>query len=163
MAQDFSDLYDFSTMTDDEIYDVVVQHLREYPEVDADWIQVNVRDGTVILSGRVGSDAEVSIAEKIVVEILGVEDFTNELVVDELHRGELPMAADDAFTAEEEVDDQMGEGRGVQQSDTAEHLVEDLEALSFGTHDMQAAIEDGASYQPPDRPIPDGYGSRENH
>ncbi len=159
---DFSNLYDFATMTDDEVYDVVVQHLREYPEIDAEWIQVNVRDGQVTLSGRVGSDGEVQVAEKILVEILGVEDVVNELVVDELHRGDMPEAADDALTADEEVDDQLGEV-SMAHSDTAEHLVEDLEAMAFGTHDVQTAIEDGASYQPPDRPIPDGYGSRENH
>lgn len=161
---DFTNLYDFTTMTDDEIYEVVVQHLGEYPEIDAGWIEVNVSGGHVTLSGRVGSDGEVQVAEKILVEILGVEEFTNELMVDELHRGERPLAADDAFTEEEEIDDQLGEGSGGgQHSDTAEHLVEDLESLSFGTHDMQTAIEEGASYQPPDRPIPDGYGSRESH
>jgi hypothetical protein len=25
------------------------------------------------------------------------------------------------------------------------------------------AIEEGTSYEPPDRPVADGYGSRENH
>ncbi|HEX8695171.1 MAG TPA: BON domain-containing protein [Longimicrobium sp.] len=163
MRGDFG-AFDFSTMTDDEIYDLVVQHLGEYPELDLGWIDVSVRDGRVTLSGRVSSDGEVQIAEKAVLDVLGVDQdhFTNDLVVDELHRGEMPEAADDAVTADLEVDDQLGE-TSFSQSDTAEHLVEDLEALSYGTHDVGTAIEEGASYEPPDRPVPDGYGNREAH
>ena len=155
------DIFDFSGMTDDELYDVVVQHLQEHPEVDAGWIEVRVRDGHVTLAGRVGSDSEVSVAEQVVTEILGLE-LTNELVVDELHRGEMPEAADDAVTADLESDDQLGETQ-LDQSDTAQHLVEDLDAMTYGTHDVGTAIEEGASYEPPDRPVPDGYRSTENH
>ncbi len=162
MARDFSDLYDFGTMSDDEIYDVVMQHLGEYPELDMGWIEVAVNDGHVVLSGRVGSDGEAQVAEKTLVEVLGLERLTNELVVDELHRGGAPEAADDAAMLDRESDSQLGDPND-QQSDTAAHLVEDLDAQAFGTHDMGAAIQDGASYNPPDRAIPDGYTSRENH
>ncbi|HEX2203810.1 MAG TPA: BON domain-containing protein [Longimicrobium sp.] len=157
------DPYDFTTMDDDEIYDVVLQHLSEYPELDMGWIDVIVKDGRVTLQGRVSSDGEAQIAAQAVLDVLGIADFSNELVVDELHRGEMPEAADDAVTADLEVDDQLGEQKEVNQSDTAAHLVEDLESLSYGTHDAGTAVEEGASYQPPDRPVPDGYGSRENH
>ena len=163
MRGDFG-TFDFSEMNDDEIYDLVVQHLTEYPELDVGWIDVIVRDGHVTLAGRVSSDGEVQIAEKALIDVLGLseESFTNDLVVDELHRGEMPEAADDAVTAELETDDQLG-SRTFTQSDTAEHLVEDLDALTYGTHDAGAAVQDGASYEPPDRPVADGYGSREDH
>ncbi|HVG44581.1 MAG TPA: BON domain-containing protein [Longimicrobium sp.] len=163
MRGDFG-TFDFSEMDDDEIYDLVVQHLTEYPELDVGWIDVIVSGGHVTLSGRVSSDGEVQVAEKALVDVLGLpeESFTNDLVVDELHRGEMPEAADDAVTAELEADDQMG-SPSFSQSDTAEHLVEDLDALTYGTHDAGAAIQEGASYEPPDRPVADGYGSRENH
>ncbi|HEX6747665.1 MAG TPA: BON domain-containing protein [Longimicrobium sp.] len=151
-------------MTDDEIYDLVVQHLGEYPELDMGWIDVAVRNGHVTLSGRVSSDGEVQIAEKGLVEVLGLDEtqLTNELMVDELHRGEMPEAADDAVAQDLETDDQLGETL-FDQSDTAEHLVEDLDAQTYGTHDVGTAVEEGASYEPPDRPVPDGYGSREAH
>jgi hypothetical protein len=163
MLGDFG-TYDFGSMTDDEIYDLVVQHLGEYPELDVGWIEVAVRNGHVTLSGRVSGDGEVQVAEKALVDVLGLDEthFTNDLVVDELHRGEMPVAADDARVADLEVDDQLGEAQ-FDQSDTAEHLVEDLEALTYGTHDVGHAVEEGASYEPPDRPVPDGYGNRENH
>src|SRR3712207_3743197 len=98
------DIFDFSGMTDDELYDLVMQTLRVHPELDPDWIEVRVRDGHVTLSGRVGSDSEVSVAEQVITEILGLEAFTNELVVDELHRGEMSEAADEAVMQDLEVD-----------------------------------------------------------
>lgn len=163
MAQDFSgDLYNLADLSDEELRDLILQELQESPELDPGWIEVDVRDGFVTLSGSVGTDGEVQIVEKIVHDQLGVETYANELVVDDLHRGEQPFAADDAALADLEVDEQLGEPSD-QHSDTAEHLMQDLEADTFGTHDLHQAIRDGTAYEPPDRPIPDGYGSREDH
>jgi hypothetical protein len=162
MAEDFSRSGDFETMSDDEIYDVVVQQLREYPEVDVDSLEVRVRDGHVTLSGRVSGDREVEVAQAAVVDVLGVERFTSELVVDALRRGEAPEAADDAVAADMESDDSLGE-EDPNQMDTAQHLTEDLDAQTYGTRDVQQAVEEGAPYIPPDRPVSDGYGSREDH
>ncbi|HET8654681.1 MAG TPA: BON domain-containing protein [Longimicrobiaceae bacterium] len=156
------ELYDFDQMSDEEIREVVVQHLREYPNIDADWVEVYVRNGFVTLNGEVGTDGEFQVAEEIVHDVLGIEDYSNELVVGEIHRGEAPSGADEAVVQDEEVDDQLGE-TGSQQSDTAEHIMQHLDSDTFGTHDVGTAIRDGTSYVPPDRPIPDGYDSRENH
>lgn len=156
MAKQFSgDLYDFENMSDDEIRAIVLEHLREYPNLDPDDIDVVVRNGAVTLTGRVGTDGEVEVATAVLDDILGLDDFTNELVVDELHRGTAPEAADIAAARNAAVDEQMGEPLD-QQSDTAEHLQEDLESDTFGTHDMGKAIRDGASYSPPDRPTGGG-------
>lgn len=162
MASNGGRAFDFSAMSDDELYDLVLQQLGEHPEVDADNIEVRVRDGAVTLAGRVGSDTEASVAEHVLTGLLGLEDVTSELVVDALRRGQMPEAADDAVAADLEVDDQAGEGNQ-QQSDTAAHLVEDLETETFGTHDVGTAVEEGATYIPPDRPRGDGYGNRERH
>jgi hypothetical protein len=156
------ELYDFEQMTDDEIRSVVVEHLREYPNLDAGWIDVRVRDGRVTLGGQVGTDSERLVAEEVVHDVLGIQNYANELVIDELHRGELPEAADEAATLEEEIDDQVGDVE-LQQSDTAEHLMENLDAETYGTHDLGTSIRDGTPYVPPDRPVADGYGSGENH
>lgn len=162
MAPDLNSFYNFSDMTDDELYDVVKQHLDEQPNIDVDSITIEVRDGHVTLGGRVATDAEVQIPEKIVVELMGIDEFTNEIVVDETMRGDMPEAIDDALAYENELDSQIGNGND-QQSDTAAHLVEDLEAETYGTHDAAAAAQEGQAYEPPDHPIADGYGSRENH
>lgn len=161
--QDFDELFfDFDNMDDEEVYDVVQQQLREYPNLDPGRIEVSVRDGHVTLAGRVGTDGEKQVAEKVVVETLGITKFSNELVVSELARGDVPEAADEAAAYEAELDEQMGGGTS-SQSDTAAHLAEDLDAETFGTRDMQKAVEEGATYEPPDRPIAEGYGSEEQH
>lgn len=163
MARQFGgDVYDFDNMTDDEIRQVVVEHLREYPNLDAGWIDVAVKDGFVTLSGRVGTDGEVQVAESVIGDVLGLESYANELVVDELHRGERSEAADEAVVQDEEVEENSGEPAR-NQSDTAAHLAENLEDEMYGTHDVGEAIQDGLPYVPPDRPTSDGYDSRENH
>jgi hypothetical protein len=160
--QQGGDVFDFGNMTDAEIRAVVVEHLRESPSLDADAIQVTVRNGHVVLEGRVGTDGEVQVAEAILDDVLGIEDYSNDLVVDEAYRYSLPEAADDAEERVDEMDDQLGDSDD-QQSDTAEHLQEDLESETYGTHDVGTAVRDGTAYTPPDRPMPDGYDSRENH
>lgn len=156
-------MLDADGMSDDELYDAILQQFNEQPEIDTGWIDVQVKDGQVTLSGRVGSDSEIRIAENILTDVLGIRSVANELVVDELHRGTNPEAADDAVVADLEVDDQRGEQGSKSTSDTADHLVEDLDGQAYGTHDMQSAIEEGMSYEPPDRPTADGYGSGEAH
>ena len=59
------ELFDFSDMTDDEIRQVVIEHFREYPNIDANAIEVTVRNGHVMLEGRVGTDAEVQVASAV--------------------------------------------------------------------------------------------------
>ncbi len=156
------DLYDFENMTDDEVRQIVLEQLRDSPSLDADDIDVDVVAGVVSLSGRVGTDSEVQVAEAIIDDLLGIDRFINDLVVDALRRGSDPSAADDTAEMETERGDRIGGGTS-QQSDTADHLVEDLDAETHGTRDMGEAIRDGATYTPPDGPGSDGYGSREDH
>ncbi len=156
------DIYDFGNMTDDEVRGVVMEHLRERTNLDVDDMDVAVRDGMVTLTGRVGTDAEVEVAGEILDDVLGLDRYSNDLVVDELRRGITPLDDDALMAAPGGGEDQLG-GSDLQQSDTAEHLVEDLDSETLGTHDMGRAIRDAAPYSPPDGPVGDGYGSREDH
>ncbi|MDQ3520744.1 MAG: BON domain-containing protein [Gemmatimonadota bacterium] len=162
MARDFDRMLDTEGLSDDELYDLIIQQFNEQPELDTGWIDVSVRNGLVTLSGRVGTDSEVRTAENILNDVLGIREFANELIVDELHREMAPEAADDAAAADREADDQRGE-RNMSTEDSAQHLIEDLDGQTFGTHDLQSAIQDGIPYVPPDRPMADGYGSGEDH
>lgn len=164
MAREFDgDIFDFEQMTDDEVREVVLEHLREQPNLDVDDIDIAVLDGRVTLSGRVGTDEEVQVAGSILDDVLGIDRYSNELVVDAIRRGEAPMAADDEVASLDPSLAEHGGGANLQQSDTAEHLVEDLESEAHGTHDMGQAIRDAVAYTPPDSPVGDGYESRENH
>lgn len=162
MPKEYGGVFNTQDMTDDELQELVVQQLREYPNIDPDWIDVDVREGRVTLSGTVGTDGEKQVAEKVIAEVLGVPEYVNELIVNAQHRHQLPEAVDDAAVEEEELDDHLG-GDTRMQSDTAAHLVDDPESEAFGTRDMQQAIQEGSTYIPPDRPMPDGYGSEERH
>ncbi|MBA4156596.1 MAG: BON domain-containing protein [Gemmatimonadetes bacterium] len=162
MARVFGDIHKVEDMSDDELEQLIRQQLQEYPNLDVGWIEVNVRDGVVTLTGSVGTDSEKQVAEKVVAEVVGVKDFSNQMVVSKLHRGELPESIDESLAEETEMDDHLG-GNLRNQSDTAAHLIDDPEQEAFGTRDMQQAIQEGITYIPPDRPIADGYGSEEQH
>ena len=118
--------------------------------------------GNVRLAGRVGTEQEVQTIEHVVTDLIGLERVRNELVIFDAVRGERSEAADDAAIEEMEADPQLASG-GDTTSDTAQHLVEDLEAEQFGTHDPQEAAERGTTYEPPDRAIQQGSYSIEDH
>ena len=157
------DLYDLDHMTDDELRSLILQQFNDYGKLDAGWIEVDVRDGFVTLTGRVGTDGEVQIAEEIIHDVIGIQNYSNELLVDQLHRRDLSEAVDEAVMEEMETDEIHPGSAEQHHSDTAAHLADDLEAETFGTHDEGKAIQGGATYVPPDRPVGDGYGNRENH
>lgn len=162
MAEGYEDVYDLDSMDDGEIRELIRQQFQDYPEMDADAVDVTVEDGFVTLSGRVGTEMELQRAEAIVSDVLGIKDYSNELVIDEITRTELSEAADEAVAQDAQAEEVLGEG-GEQTEPSAEHLIEDVETEMYGTHDMGAAIEQGKSYNPPDRPIQEGTRSRENH
>jgi hypothetical protein len=162
MARDYEDLYGIENMGDDELKELVLQELREHGDLDVDLIEVHVNNGDVRLAGRVGTDQEVRTAEHVITDLLGIGNVANELVVDELTRGERSEAADDAMGEESTVDDQIG-GGNLRTSDTAQHLMEDLDAEQFGTHDITNATARGTAYEPPDRSTQEGIGGGEDH
>lgn len=164
MAREFDDLYDLNNLDDSEIKDLVLQELQEYPDIDPDLVEVNVQGGVVRVSGRVGTEQEVQTVGQVITDVLGIQNVNNELVVDEIVRGQRSEAADDAFIEEIEADNQFGGGGGAANtSDTAQHLVENLDAEQFGTHDPQEAADRGTTYEPPDRGIQQGTYSLEDH
>ncbi|MGQ0560366.1 MAG: BON domain-containing protein [Gemmatimonadota bacterium] len=162
MARDYENLYDLENIGDDELKDLVLQELQEYPEIDVDLIVVDVQDGAVRVSGRVGTEQEIQQVGHVLTDLIGIDEVSNELVIDELVRGQHSEAADDARAEDGEVDAQTGE-QTVRASDTAAHLVEDLEAEHFGTHNYDETMQRGTTYEPPDRGIQEGILGRENH
>ncbi|HEX6940844.1 MAG TPA: BON domain-containing protein [Longimicrobiales bacterium] len=162
MPGDFEDLYDLENMDDDEIASLILGELEEYPDIDSDGIDVDVEDGFVTLTGRVGTEFELQEIEHVLSDVLGIANYSNELVVDELMRVEYAAGADDAVAEDAEVESQYGE-EDARAEPAASHLLEDVEAGAYGTHDLRSAIESGEAYEPPDRPIQEGSWSEENH
>src|SRR5689334_7293737 len=101
MARDFEDLDDIDDLSDDELRDLVRDRLAQNDAIDADDVSVNVEDGLVRLSGRVGTEGELRIAEHVVTDSLGITNVENEIVVDAIRRADSPEAIDDHLADEE--------------------------------------------------------------
>lgn len=161
-TQDFEDVYRLDDMDDDELRDLIVQALEEYPDIDPDRVDVQVEDGFVKLTGRVGVEEELQEIEHILTDVIGVTDYSNELIVDELVRITFSEAADEAVAEAGEAEAYLGDGGDLTDPE-ADHLIEDVAADLYGTHDVQKAISRGEAYEPPDRPIQEGTWSEEDH
>lgn len=159
---DSEDLYDLDSMEDEEIRDLILQEIREDPTLDPEAFEVDVAGGSVTLSGRVGTEEELEAIESIVVDRIGVADLENDIVVDETARLETDEAADEAVVDSDRIETER-HPRGEDGEPSAAHLREDVEGDLYGTQDMQKAIEQGESYNPPARPRQEGTRSRETH
>ena len=154
MARDFEDGINLDQLNDDDIRDLVRQRLDEAEDFDADDVEIEVSDGRIRVEGRVGTDEERQHVEQLLTR-LGAQDYSNDVVVNEVARAERSQAADIASLEDDAIADELGE-RGGETSDTAEHLRDDVEGEQYGTRDMKKAIEQGQSYTPPDGPMQEG-------
>ena len=163
MAHDFENIDNIDDLDDDELRSLVRERLREHRGLDLRDITVRVHDGEVELSGRVGTDGERRVAERVVTDSLGITAVRNDLIVDELRRAESPEAADENIADDEERSGVLLGDRPVPLSPEAEHLEEDLDSRLFGTTAVGSAIQNGTAWNPPTSPTQEGLeGEEEN-
>jgi hypothetical protein len=156
MAHDFENMDDLEDLSDDELRRLVRTRLAEHQGLDVNDITVSVRDGTVHLSGRVGTEGERRVAERVVTDVIGIEAVRNDLIVDELRRAESPEAVDEHMADEDARAGLLLGDRPVPLSPEAEHLDEDLDSRLYGTTDVGNAIESGTAWIPPSTPTQEG-------
>ena len=72
MQRDFEDIFDAENMDPGELKRLVRETLRDNQSIDPLDIDVHVRNRKVILAGRVGTDAEKRIAERVVADRIGL-------------------------------------------------------------------------------------------
>jgi BON domain len=156
MARDFEDLHDLDELSDRELRELVVNHLRSSNAIDVDDITVTAEDGIVTLEGRVGTDSERRISEHVLTDVLGIVDFRNNLVVDPIRRAESSEDIEDHLEQDERAEGLLLGDRPVPLSPEAEHLEEDVDAQLWGTTDVGRAIERGTAWIPPEAPTPEG-------
>ena len=162
MAHDFEDIDDVDDLDDDELRELVRDRLAEHRGLDPRDITVTVHDRVVALTGRVGTDGERRVAERVITDILGIETVRNNLVVDSLRRAESPEAADDSLADDDEHSGLLLGDRAVPLSPEAEHLEEDLDSRLFGTSDVGNAIQSGTAWIPPTSPTQEGIEGEED-
>ena len=158
MARDYEDYSSIDDLDDDELRQLVKDRLAENPDIDPDDITVEVVDGTVRLEGRVGTEAELRIAEHVVTDLVGAADVENGIMVDPVRRADTPMDVEDAIQMEQtSAGTLMGE-MPPQDTDEVDQNRgdEDLDERMFGTTDVQDAIAHGTPYTPPESPTPEG-------
>jgi len=161
MARDFENIDDVDDLSDSELRDLVRDRIAEHRGLDPRDITVTVRDRVVALDGRVGTEGERRVAERVVTDLVGVM-VENNLLVDSLRRAESPEAVDDHLVDEEEHAGLLLGDRPVPLSPEAEHLTEDLDSRLFGTTDVQNAIANGTSWTPPTSPTQEGVEGEED-
>ena len=155
MAHDFEDLHNIEGLDDTELRDLVREQLAEHAGLDIDEITVRAHDGRVTLSGRVGADGERRIAEHVLTDVLGIQDFTNDLVVDQLARATNSEAADESAENDAERSGVFGDVE-VSMTDESAHLADSADDDLAGTSDYQKVMEDGMTYNPPSSPTAEG-------
>jgi hypothetical protein len=156
MAHDYEDMHNIEGLDDRELRDLVREQLAEHSGLDIDEITVLVADGTVTLSGRVGTDGERRIAEHVLTDVLGITEFVNDLVIDPVRRAESPTAIDEHLVDEEERSGTLLGDVAVPFSAEAEHLADEFQDDVAGTTDYTRVMEDGMTWNPPDAPTQEG-------
>ncbi len=156
MARDFEDLHDLDDLSDDELRELVRQHIAADSTLDADEIEVRVAGGHVTLDGRVGTDPERRVADHILSDVLGLTDYENGIFVDPARRPLSPEAIDDTLAVEDAEEGLLLGDRPHPTSPEASHLVEDLDSRLSGSTNVHNAIEDATPWIPPESPTPEG-------
>lgn len=162
MEKDFENVDGRDDLSDNELRALVRDTFEQQMAIDPDDVTISARSGVVTLSGRVGTDEELRIAERIVTDIVGINNMRNNLFVDPIRRAESPEAIDEHL-----VDEELHEGlllgdRPRNQDPEAEHLSEDIRAELFGTTDVQQSIGEAIPWNPPDGPTPEGIEGSED-
>lgn len=116
-------------LTNEEIRELIFEQLRD-EGVDIDVLEIEVTDGPgVIIKGKVDSEGEHYLIKKTIMDIVGIDDLEDELVI-----------IDEPESVFEE-----GEEGGLYNCDKDSEL----------TEDAFESLEDGIPYIPPLRPLHD--------
>lgn len=155
MARDFEDLNDIDDLSDDELRGLVRERLAAHNGLDIDDLSIQVRDGAVVLSGRVGTDGERLVAEHIVTDVVGVA-CKNEIFVDPTRRATSPEAIDDHLVDDDRVEGLLLGDKPVPLSPETETLRDNLDDDLYGTSDVGHSIQEGTPWIPPEAPTQEG-------
>jgi hypothetical protein len=156
MNHDYEDLSNPDDLDDIELRELVRERIRAHGLLDIDEITVQVKDGRVTLSGQVGTEGERRVAERVLTDDLGVTNYHNDLVINQLHRGESPEPIDEHLADEEErAGTLLGEAPQPQDPE-AEYYAKDNQEDLAGTTDYEDVMANGKTWNPPSGPTPEG-------
>jgi hypothetical protein len=154
--RDYENLHDIDELDDRELRDLVREQLAAHNALDVDDILVTASENHVTLSGRVGTEGEKRIADHVLTDVLGIVDFSNDLVVDPIRRAESPVDIDEHLADEERRAGTLLGDVAVPLSDESAHLADGAQDDLAGTTDYEQAMGDGMTWNPPESPTPEG-------
>jgi hypothetical protein len=161
MVDDYDNSDEIKNLTDGELRELVRSELQSRNAFDPDDVDVQVSNGAVTVSGRVGTEEELRIIDHVLTDVIGLSDVTNNLVVDELRRAVSPEAIDEHLVDENEHQGILLGDVPRPFSPEAEHLADtDAEDIG-GTHDVTEAIEGAEPWIPPEGPTPEGVSGQD--
>ena len=165
MDRDFENIHDIDNLSDDELRQLVRSHLAAHNALDADYLEVRIENGVVVLGGRVGTEGERRIANHVVTDVLGITSVRDEVVIDPIHRAESPEAIDDHLVEEDRTDGLLLGDRPQAFDDEAQPVDGDdpysVDKHLFGTADVQDAIAGGTAWIPPEAPTQEGISGQD--
>lgn len=161
MADDFDNSDEIQNLSDDELKRYILDEFRSQKAFDVNDIAVDVNDGAVRLTGRVGTEEELRIIDHVITDVISVRNVKNEIVIDEIRRAESPEAIDEHIADEEEHGGLLLGDVPRSLSPDADHLADIVEGGSEGTHDVQESIESAEPWIPPESPTPEGLGGQD--
>lgn len=156
MAQDFENVHDLENLSDEELRGVVREHIAAHNGLDGDDITVRIEAGTVVLTGRVGTDGERRVAEHVVTDVIGITSVRNEIFVDAIRRAESPMAIDEHMAEEDRTEGLLLGDRPTQHTDESDPADGTDEQRLDGSTDIGEVIANGVPWIPPEGPTPEG-------
>ena len=162
MADDFDNSDEIQNLSDAELKRYILDEFRSQKGFDVNDIVVDVNDGAVRLTGRVGTEEELRIVDHVITDLISVRNVNNQIVVDEIRRAQSPEAIDDHIVDEEEHAGLLLGDAPRPLSPEAEHLADVSPDDSMGTHDIQEAIGTAEPWIPPESPTPEGVAGQED-
>lgn len=156
MAHDYEDMHNIEGLDDIELRDLVREQLAQHTALDIDDITVRVASGMVTLSGRIGTDGERRIAEHVLTDVLGIQEFSNDLVIDPIRRAVSPEAIDEHLADEEMRSGTLLGDMAESLSPEGDHLADVAQDDLAGTADYEKVMEKGMTWNPPSIPTPEG-------
>jgi hypothetical protein len=163
VEKDYENASSTEDLSDNELRALIRDTFEQQVAFDPNDVDIAVRSGVVELSGRIGTDEELRIVERMVTDIVGVKRVRNDLVVDPIRRAESPEPIDEHL-ADERLHEGLLLGDMPRPEDPeAQHLHQNLRAELFGTTDVQQSISGAIPWNPPDGPTPEGTEGMEDN
>lgn len=74
---------DLKSMSDEEILEVIQEEFEDDGRLPMSYLDIEVVDGSITISGRVSSEEELQIVDEVMTTTLKVKDYNNKVWVDE--------------------------------------------------------------------------------